>query len=322
MEKKGSCKKFITRKLSIILSCVILVSCVGGVYWYNRSLVPELPESVIDTWDDDGVIVPEEEVPLAAEPKTTTKTTTRTTKKTVRMSKAASRTYSKNRPAVSKKSSSSSSKTSNGVKTVTAKNTTVKTAITDKYTKKSKNKVVVTKTTTTVKTTVTATKVQNKAEVTNLSAVDNSVAGTLDARVSKAFTELGFKVTINPNAPYAGYFNAASQSITLKKENNTLYHEMGHFLAFIAGNVDKTSSFVSVFNGEKGKYTASNKAYVIQNSSEYFAESFKNYTENPSALKASRPKTYAAIVNALNKVTDSQINKIKTVYTRLGTWKF
>lgn len=321
MKRNNLGKKFITRKLTILLSLAVLVGCAGGVYLYNRSLVPELPESVIDTWDDDGVIVAEEDVPLAAAPKTTTKTTKRTTKKTVKMSRAAKKTYSKKRPTTSRKSSSSSSKTRNGVKTTTTKATTVKTAITDKYKKKSKKKVVVTKVTTTVKTTVATTKAQTKTAVP-VNVVAESTPGTLDSRVSKAFTELGFKVIVDPSVSYAGHFEARYQRITLKKENNTLYHEMGHFLAFIAGNVDKSGSFVSVYNAERDKYTATNKAYVTQNSSEYFAESFKNYTENPSALKASRPRTYTAIVNALDKVTDSQISKMKSTYSRLGIWKF
>ena len=57
-----------------------------------------------------------------------------------------------------------------------------------------------------------------------------------------------------------------------------------------------------------------NKAYVLQNSSEYFAESFKNYTLDPNTLRAERPLTYSAIESALNNVTDAQVAKIKAVY--------
>ena len=118
---------------------------------------------------------------------------------------------------------------------------------------------------------------------------------------------------------YSGYFNASKQSITLRKNDGTGYHELGHFLAFIAGNVDTKSEFVSIYKAEKSKYTAINKAYATQNSSEYFAESFKNYTENPSALKSQRPKTYAFIVSTLNKVTDAQVSKVQKAYKNI--WK-
>ena len=93
-----------------------------------------------------------------------------------------------------------------------------------------------------------------------------------------------------------------------------LFHELGHFLAFIAGNADKTSSFVAVYNNEKSKYTGLSKSYATQNSSEYFADSVRDYVENPSALKSQRPQTYAAVVEALNKVTDSQVSKVQKVY--------
>ena len=89
---------------------------------------------------------------------------------------------------------------------------------------------------------------------------------------------------------------------------------MGHFLAFVAGNVDKRLDFASIYNEEKGKYAGTNTNYVTQNASEYFAESFKDYTLNASALQKSRPKTYQAIVSALSNVTSQQINKLKLAY--------
>ena len=111
-----------------------------------------------------------------------------------------------------------------------------------------------------------------------------------------------------------GHFDAKTRMITLQCEDSTIYHELGHFLAFVAGNVDTTSSFEAVYNSEKSKFTGVRKAYATQNASEYFAESVLNYVENPSALKSQRPQTYEAIVNALSKVTDAQITKIMNVY--------
>ena len=101
--------------------------------------------------------------------------------------------------------------------------------------------------------------------------------------------------------------------------DNTVYHELGHFLAFVVGNADQTAAFKKIYNAEKSKVTAFNKAYVTQNASEYFAESFKDYTLNNSKLKSTRPKTYAAIKSALSKLTSAQIAKIQKIYGPL--WK-
>jgi hypothetical protein len=100
----------------------------------------------------------------------------------------------------------------------------------------------------------------------------------------------------------------------LKKHDNTIYHELGHFLAFMAGNADTKSDFKEIYEAEKDQFTGVNKSYVTQSSSEYFAESYKDYVLDASALKSSRPKTYESIVAALAKVTDKQIEKIKEVY--------
>ena len=79
----------------------------------------------------------------------------------------------------------------------------------------------------------------------------STLAPKLNSAVMGAYTSLGFTVTIDPSVSYSGYFNARNQSITLKKEGDTVYHEMGHFLAFVAGNVDKKAEFTAVYNEEK-----------------------------------------------------------------------
>ena len=136
----------------------------------------------------------------------------------------------------------------------------------------------------------------------------------MDNRVIAAYQQLGFKLVVDPSVNYSGYFDARSRSITMKQIDDSVYHELGHFLAFIAGNADKTASFQSIFAAETANVTAFNKAYVTQNASEYFAESVKDYILNNASLKSSRPQTYAAVQNALNQITDAQIAKIQKIY--------
>lgn len=313
-------KKFIGGCAAAALAVII-----GGTAMLEQSAgVPELP-----VYEADPVLevsLEEEETPLASTPKTTTKTTKKTSKKKVKLTKAATKTYSKKLPTTKK----TSTKTTTSSTQKVTKTTTVSTAKTEKYTKKSKVKVVTTTVTTTVKT--TTTKLATAAAKANTSAASTAstakakyevsvtkVAPKADTRVISAFQTLGFKVYVDASVSYAGYFDAKTRTITLKEENDTIYHELGHFLAFIAGNADKTSAFTAVYNAEKGSYTGVNKAYVTQNSSEYFAESFRDYILNAGALKSSRPKTCAAVTEALNKVTTAQVTKIQKLYAPV--WK-
>ena len=87
----------------------------------------------------------------------------------------------------------------------------------------------------------------------------------------------------------------------------------------MGGTSSVKQAISAAYSKEKSKYTEYNKSYVLQNSSEYFAESFKNYCENPSALKSSRPLTYNAVVQALNNITDTRVNTIINVYS--AVWK-
>lgn len=325
--KKQKISEFIkTKKFAAGCAVLALALVIGSISIVQKSSkVPELP-----TYTDPvlEVSIEDEETPLASAPKVTTNTTKKTTKKNVTMKKAAAKTYTKSLPAIKKTTTKTQQKNNETINT----QTTVLTAITEKYTKKSKVKVVSTTVTTTVKTTTTSsagdiytsastggTTSQSAVKTGKYETSIGKLAPLMDSRVISAFDKLGFKLSIDSSVSYAGNFNAKTRTITLQTENDTVYHELGHFLAFISGNTDKTSAFTTIYNQEKSKFTGVNKAYVTQNSSEYFAESMKEYCLDPGALKSVRPKTYAALTEALGKVTDTQINKILTVYAPV--WK-
>ena len=302
----------------IAILCTVVLIAGGGVYTYRQatSNVPELTTFV----DHEETIIIDsngQEVPLTpGEPKVTTKT--RTSRKTVMLKKPARKTRTKKKT----RTKESTDTQRNGSNDIVTK-TTVVTVKRQKFKKNSRKKIVITKVTTTTEVSVQAAgSVQAQAANNTESAktVDiKTLAPKLNSAVMNAYTTLGFTVTIDPSVSYSGYFNARNQAIILQKAGDTVYHEMGHFLAFVAGNVDKKADFTAIYNEEKGKYTGTNKNYVTQNASEYFAESFKDYTLNPSALQKSRPKTYQAVVNALGNVTAQQINKLKLAYGPI--WK-
>lgn len=294
----------------------------GTLIFQQPAQEPEFP-SFVDPVTE--VTVEEEETPLASQPKVTTKTTrkTKTTKKKVKLRKASSKSYTKKLP-TKKKTTSKTKKVSDGTVKV---DTTVTTVTKEKYTKKKKTKLVTSKVTTVVKTTTTTMPETDENVIKTASGaedVDSVSAGRrevsvaaaaplMDSRVTSAFQTLGFKVYVDPSVNYSGYFDAKSRSITLKSEGATIYHELGHFLAFVAGNVDKSPAFQSVYNGEKDSFTGLNKAYCTQNSSEYFAESVKEYTLSSGSI-GSRPKTLAAVQQALDMVTDAQVAKVQSIY--------
>lgn len=321
--KRVNLKNFLKNKkmaAGCIAAAALLTVGSLSMVWQD-SQVPELPnytDPVVEqTIEDD-------DTPLASQPKVTTKTTksSKTTKKNIKLKTASTKTYTKKLPTTKKVST----KTTKQNQTTTVKTqTTVQTDTNQKYTKKSKNVVQTQKVTTTIKTTTTvaAAKTTSTKATTASTTVKKekytvadvaTIAPKMDSKVLNAYKKMGFTVTVDPSVSYAGYFDARTRSITLQSADDTIYHELGHYLAFIAGNVDKSSSFAAVYNSEKSKFTGVRKAYATQNASEYFAESVLEYVEKPSTLKAQRPQTYAAVQNAFAKVTDAQVNKIINVY--------
>lgn len=318
--KKKSIKEFFRQKkvaAGCVAAAVIIAAGSFGISWQSQDAVvfPSYTDPVLET------SLTGDDTPLASKPKVTTKrkTSTKTTSKKVRMRTASRKSYTKKLPTKQK----SSTKTKKQNKSTTVKTqTVVKTATTEKYTRRSKQKVVTQKVTTTVTTTTTvaasaqvatgtaSTSSASKYTVTNIA----SAAPKMDNRVLNAFTKLGFVVKVDSSVSYSGHFDARTGTITMKKMDETIYHELGHFLSFIADYADESAEFASIYHSEKAKVTGYNKAYVTQNAAEYFAESVKDYVLNPGSLQSQRPKTYKAVVNALSKVTANQIEMYKSFY--------
>lgn len=332
MKRKMKIKEFLTRK-KVAAGCVAAAAVIAAGSFsmvMQSSDIPELSsytDPVIET------TITGDDTPLASKPKVTTKTKrkTKTTRKKVKLKKASKKSYTKKLP---KKKKTTTKTRKSGKKTVKTQ-TTVQTATTEKYTKKSKQKVVTQKIATTVAASQqnaqtqevsfqssgtqnsgsakTSSQKASKHTISNVA----SIAPKMDSRVLNAYARMGFTVTVDPNAAYAGHFDARSRSITIQEADETIYHELGHFLAFIAGNVDQSSAFASVYNSEKAKFTGYNKAYATQNAAEYFAESVKDYMLNGAALSSQRPNTYKAIQSALNTVTTARADVILKAYSSI-----
>jgi Arc/MetJ family transcription regulator len=307
MKKKSFIETLKKRKVVAIVSAV-LIAAVGFGAWeiYDIQRAIDMASHVDPELETS---LTEDSAPLASAPKSTVKTTksSKTTKKNVTLKKAATKTYTSKLPNKTKKTTKTVQQNpSTTVKT----DTTVLTQTTEKYTKKSKKKAVTTKVTTTVKTTTTVKPVEQAATKSTMTL--SEAAPKLNSKIAHAWNsaKCTFTIQIDPSVSYSGYFNARDKKITLKKIDDCIYHELGHFLAYMAGNYDTGSKFAAVYEAEKGKYTGYNKAYVNQNAAEYFAESVRDYTLDPAGLKVQRPQTYAAIEEAINKLTDTQIYKM------------
>ena len=156
-------------------------------------------------------------------------------------------------------------------------------------------------------------------ELSQMSGVSGTTLRTLgsqaDGKILNAFEDLKFKMVIDKNAEATGVFSVKSHKIALQSaRSSVLLHELGHFANFLAGDKVGTSEWKSIYNAEKDKYDGYNKAYAIKSASEYFAESYKDYKEHPSALRAKRPRTYQFVKSTIDGITDSDVQNIKDTY--------
>lgn len=320
----------------IALAAAVLVT---GTWYTGQETddlsIPQIVEYV-DT-EDGSIVIPEEEVPLATKPTVKVKKTTRRKVKKSRLKKKAKKTAkstkrSKKSKTVKKENSKkkvatattvlttvvSATKKNSKVKTVTTTvETTVKTTTTNKP-KKSSSEVAASANTVTANTAASAAQSTSSDEMQVVSNVTvRSMAPRADANVLNAFENLEFKIEINPTSSYSGYFSVKAHNIILKKSSgDTIYHELGHFVGWLAGNVDTSSEFVAIYNKEKSALQSANYQYLTKSSAEYFAESYKDYVLSPQNLQSSRPQTYEFVKNAVSRITDARVANIKSAYMK------
>ena len=144
--------------------------------------------------------------------------------------------------------------------------------------------------------------------------------------IANAFEKLHFRLIYDSKAETTGLTDCKDQSITMKYQSDAIYHELGHFLAFITGNADYTSEWQNIYCAEKSKYTKFNKGYVCSNQYEYFAESYKEYILDRATLRARRPRTYKYIVNTVKNANAKNAvsgywEKTRQVWVSAGIWK-
>lgn len=311
--KKRSNKSFLASAAYLV---VALVLCAGVIFYTGNGGTGLTVADITDTMPETGtdeIVAGEEEVPLASAPKVSVKKSTKTTTK-------------------KKTSKKKSTKKTATVQTVTE--TTVQT--TEKTSTKKKSKVQTIRTTvvTTVKTTTqtfgttTTTTTNNAASVGASTAVSSSgfaiskfsdIKGHVDSKVYDAFVNLGFEFKINSALATTGVFSTKNHNIQLKRgQSSYLLHELGHFVSALKGRngkkIDQSSEFTRIYNEEKSAYVGNNKAYVTQDTAEYFAESFRDYTENPSALKSQRPETYSYISQMVSSLSSSDVKAFRNAY--------
>lgn len=282
MRKTGN-KSF---AISAAYLVITLILCTGIIFYTNNGGTGKTFADITDTMPDTGsdeIVAGEEEVPLGQAPKVTVKTSKKTTTKKKKLKKA--------------------SKKKSKVKTIkTTVVTTVKTTETNLgiTTSKSSNEAS-----------------DNTADATSGFAINDfsDIKGHVDSRVYNAFVNLGFGFKVNSKLSTTGVFSVRNHNIQLKRgQSSYLLHELGHFVAALKGRADQTSEFKKIYNTEKNAYVGNNKAYVTQDAGEYFAESFRDYTENVSALKSQRPQTYNYINGLVNSISDKDVSDFYNAY--------
>ncbi|MDO4458674.1 MAG: hypothetical protein Q4C42_01070 [Clostridia bacterium] len=297
-----------TKSFRITFTAIALVLtmavAIGGGFIDTLLNAGELV-TFVDEYED-GQEITDDDTPLAA-PKVTTKKTTKTTYSTERLAKRALST----KQTTTKRTVKRTTIKSSTLKKVRTETTTITTTV-KKLTRNSfyqKNTITVN---TTVKTTTTDIPVTKKS-ISNIAVL----APKAHKNVLDAYNHMKFSTKIDSTVYYSGRFDAATKSIILQRENDdAVYHELGHYVSFMAGNADVTKEFKSIFEAEKSKFKASrgNTTYILQSSSEYFADSYQDYVENPAKLKAERPLTYNYVQAATAKVTIARADTYLRLY--------
>ena len=241
----------------------------------------------------------------AAAPKVTRDITYNKTKKSTKkttMSKAAKSTKTVDKGTTTK--TTEGKVTFSGDLTTVQKIKTVTVHTYIEYTKGSKKKKTVTETTTVI---TKVTSVYGSFSDLPSDLAMKKLAPKVQDYIPEAFKKAGFKIIINPNySTMACSFNESGRNITLLSATGTnIYHAIGHFISYMAGDVQNSAAFKAIFNEEIGSFAGAYPSNARLAPKEFFGECTREYYTNKSSLKAHCPKAYATLVNAIKKVKAS-----------------
>ncbi len=143
----------------------------------------------------------------------------------------------------------------------------------------------------------------------------------LPSSVSTCFENCGWQIIIVDNASInsfagiqlpegyglSGCTKFSAKTIALSNISDFSYtsinHEVGHFVDGVLSTrngetaASLRSDFQTIYQAEKSSIS---DPYYTANATEYFAESFKAYVENPTAMQQSAPQTYTYINNIVS----------------------
>lgn len=98
---------------------------------------------------------------------------------------------------------------------------------------------------------------------------------------------------------YAGFHDIECGIVVREAAEWLIYHEWGHFLANVDGDVYLSDEWNGIYNRESKKCRLGNYYYGRISVCEYFAESYSNYVLYPKKFKKQCPETYDYVSNVL-----------------------
>ncbi|MBR2765414.1 MAG: hypothetical protein IKE03_05480 [Blautia sp.] len=136
------------------------------------------------------------------------------------------------------------------------------------------------------------------------------IAGRLPVKILNAFKKYNFKVIVSPGMSESGKFDEMGGIIRIRDLHSPeIYHEMGLFLAFASLYPVSSDDYEAIIREETDNYWWSRPDLIRKNSSEYFAESLKEYAFHPAAFEKVCPKSVQAVKQAIKDLSseDSEI---------------
>jgi hypothetical protein len=155
-----------------------------------------------------------------------------------------------------------------------------------------------------------------KKTTNNQMSGNSTLRSSVSTSLMDAFEKLGFEIHVDSKCAYVGCFSASKHTLEMRSASvGTFRHEMGHFLDTLKNMPSKSSAFASIYKNEKANYIGANVGYVTKNAQEYFAQSYRNYLENQSKLKADRPLTYTFIQKQIASISKEDITRMYNQYS-------
>ncbi len=141
---------------------------------------------------------------------------------------------------------------------------------------------------------------------------------SMDYRLKRAWEEVGFAIHVDGDyGPSVAFLpEEGGLYVGCEARFDDILYTMGYFSSFVCGNLNQSSTWLSIWQAEKGRIQGAYSSRAALSPQEMYCVAFYNLCRRPSPLRRNTPQTYTCLYNAPGRITQARLSYLRRYLAR------